>query len=262
MRLTVLGSGITTTIPGMPFRFPAAHLLEVDNEKVLLDAGIGVMPQIAQLGVRLTDINTICITHYHADHFAIEILLQAYYLQAKYGGQKIQLKILGPSDIENQVRAGMQTKGWTFDNDILQSVDITFVPYTDRQKIKLPGHVTLTPYRTKHFHLEAYALRLHHADGILTYSGDSAPSEALQEAIQGADVFLCEAAVPVGKPSDDGHINPEDAGRMAKKQHCKQLVLTHYSGQDSAEAMQKAAQDAGYTGIVKVTKDLDTYHIR
>jgi ribonuclease BN (tRNA processing enzyme) len=252
---------MTTNAPGTPFRYPAAHLLEVGDEKILLDAGIGVMPQIAQLGVSLTDINTICITHYHADHFVLEPLIQAYYLYGKYGGQKIQLKILGPSDIEEQVRAGAQTKGWDFDKDILQSIDLTFVPYTDEDAVALPGGLTLTPYQTKHFRWEAYAFRLQHADGVLAYSGDSAPSEALQKAIKGADVFLCEAAVPVGKSSDDGHICPEDAGRMAKDQNCKQLVLTHYSGQDSAETMQKSAGASGYTGDVKVAKDLDTYKI-
>src|SRR6185369_5246195 len=153
MKVTVLGSGLTATYPGLEYRYPASHLVETKGQKILLDVGVGVLPQLAKVGLQLTDINTICISHYHADHFAIEPLLQAFYILARAAGKKSDLQILGPSDIEERVKAGYCLKGWTFENDLLQHVNVTFRPYHDGQPIGIAPGVTVTPFTTKHFAL-------------------------------------------------------------------------------------------------------------
>ncbi len=259
MKLTVLGSGVSITFPGTGFRYSSAHLIEVGNRKILFDAGIGVLPQIARLGVTLPEIDTICISHFHADHFVLEPILQAYYLHAKLLGQKIHLRILGPSDIQARVEAAYKTKGWTFTDDLLTTIDLTFTSYTDGEPMQLNETIKLTPNRTQHYQLEAYALRLETSDGILAYSGDSAHSEGLEAAAAHADIFLCESFIAIDKQPDDGHVGPKQAGEIALKQNCKQLILTHYTGVDSAEDMTTAAQSSGYSGPISVAKDLDTY---
>jgi ribonuclease BN (tRNA processing enzyme) len=263
MKLTILGSGMSTHVPGTTFRYPASYLVEANSYKLLLDAGIGVLPQLARLGVALTDIRTICISHFHADHFAIAPILQAYYLYAKNGDatDKPSLHILGPGSVEERVRSACQGTGWTFDDDILSAIDLTFTNYRDAEEVSLSPAMKLTAFRTKHYALDAYALRLREQDKILAYSGDSTYSPGLDQAARDADLLLCEAALASGATSDEGHLGPQGAATVARNQHSKKLVLTHYPGKDTPASMSRAASSTGYTGNICIANDLDIFEL-
>lgn len=259
VKVTVLGSGLATTYPGLEYRYPASHLVQTKDQKILLDVGIGVLPQLAKVGLQLTDITVICISHYHADHFAIEPIPQAFYLLAMTAGKKSDLQILGPSDIEERVKAGYRLKGWTFENDLLQHMNITFRPYQDGQPITVAPGVHITPFKTKHFALEAYALRVESESVVVAYSGDSTATSGLEAAAKRATVFLCEAAIGVGKQPNEGHISPREAGIIAKDAQSERLILIHYSGTDTPAAMIDDVKATGFTGKIDVAKDLGVY---
>ncbi|MGH9856502.1 MAG: MBL fold metallo-hydrolase [Acidobacteriota bacterium] len=258
MKLTVLGSGTTITSPGTDFRYSAAYLIETENEKILFDASTGVLPQLAKIGVNLLDIDAICISHYHADHFVVEPILQAFFVPGINGEPDLKLRILGPSDIEERVRTSYKTKGWTFDTDLLKYADVAFTPYEAGKSIRI-GQSNLIPHKTTHLELEAYALRLEEDGKTIAYSGDTGVDPAIGAAAKEADLFLCEANVRVGKPGSDVHIGAGDAGRIAKEQNVKQLVLTHYTGLDSTGEMVDEARSAGFSGKAAVAKDLDSF---
>lgn len=259
MKLTVLGSGLTVTPAGLPYRYPSAHLVECNGRKVLLDTSIGVLPQTAKLGIEITDIHVICISHYHADHFNLEPLLQAHYILARAAGIKSSLHILGPPGIEERVRTGCKLHGWSFDEDILRSIELTFSPYVSGQAIHAEGGITITPYATKHFTLDAYSLRLAYDRAVLAYSGDSAETEGLEAAAAESDIFLCEAAIDIGKPSDEGHVSARDAGRVANAAKSKKLILVHYSGRNTPDAMREEVEASGFKGQTDIATDLKTY---
>ena len=261
MKLTVLGSGTTTSIPGKAYRYPAGHLLEVDRQKILLDSGVGILPQLANLGVELPQVTTICITHFHADHFLLEPILQAYFVQSHMTGKKYSLHILGPPGIEARVRDGYRLRGFTYDTDLLTRVDIQFSAYNDKQPIELDNGFALTPFKTKHYDLDAYALRLTYEDKILAYSGDSSYAAALVEAAAKADLFLCEAWTDIGAPENDGHLSAREVANIAKQASSKKVVLVHYTGNDSRDAIIHEVESAGYEGQVSVAEDLDTFQI-
>ncbi|HSX31543.1 MAG TPA: MBL fold metallo-hydrolase [Candidatus Saccharimonadales bacterium] len=261
MKVTVLGSGMTATYPGLEFRYPSSHLVQAGDHNILLDISVGTLPQLAKLGLSPTDIDTICISHYHADHFAMEPFLQALYvlLRERPDAQPTGLRICGPPDIESRVRDGYCLKGWNFDNDLLQYARIMFVPYQDDQMFDIGEDLHITPFITPHFKLEAYALRLETEGQVLAYSGDSTDSPALETAAKQADLFLCEASQDVGTGPNEGHIDPRTAGDVAKRAEAKRVVLVHYSGNDTADAMTTDVQASGYTGQVNIAQDLSTY---
>ncbi|WP_167355657.1 MBL fold metallo-hydrolase, partial [Streptomyces atriruber] len=76
--------------------------------------------------------------------------------------------------------------------------------------------------------VEAYAIRVEHAGRSLTYSGDTGPSEHLDELATGTDLFLCEAAFTHGKENiPDLHLNGREAGESARRADAGRLLLTH-----------------------------------
>ncbi len=259
MKVTVLGSGLTATYPGFEYRYPASHLVETKDQKILLDVGVGAIPQLAKLGLGLLDITTICISHYHADHFAIEPILQAFYSLARNAGKKSNLQILGPSDIEERVKACYRLKGWTFEDDLLLHMNITFKPFEDGKPIAIAPEATVTPFKTQHFALEAYAMRIESEDTVVAYSGDSIANPALEATAKNADVFLCEAALDIGMEPNAGHLSLQEVGVLAKNAGSKHLVLVHYSGRDEPEAMIEEVQATGFSGQIDVAQDLGAY---
>jgi hypothetical protein len=61
------------------------------------------------------------------------------------------------------------------------------------------GKLAVTPTRVPHYRLETYAFRVQSNGAVLTYSGDSAPSDELVEAARDADLFVCEATLLRGE---------------------------------------------------------------
>lgn len=260
MKLKVLGSGAAMFNPGAPYRYPASHLVQTSKGNILLDAGIGVLPQITNLGLVVGDITTIAISHFHADHFTLQPLLQAYMLEGKFKGNKLALHMLGPKGIEERARIGFDQSGFSYKDDFLPNVEVKFTEYTDKEKVELYDEVFLTPFATNHYGLDAYALRIE-ADKTITYSGDSTVSVGLETAAKDVDLFLCEASALAGNPSDAGHLNPKDAAEVAARAGSKRLVITHYSGHDSVDVIAQDARGSSFTGKIDVATDLSSYEI-
>jgi ribonuclease BN (tRNA processing enzyme) len=76
--------------------------------------------------------------------------------------------------------------------------------------------------------VDAYAIRVEHDGRTLVYSGDTAPTPALQTIATGADVFLCEAAFLTGRDNPEGlHLTGREAGQAATEAGVGSLIITH-----------------------------------
>ena len=96
----------------------------------------------------------------------------------------------------------------------------------------------------------------------MAYSGDAGPCEGLARAAAGADVFLCEASSPIGEDmSAYGHLTPRQAATIALAAGAERLVLTHWHGVDTPEAMIDDARASGFAGPVHVGHDGDVVDV-
>jgi ribonuclease BN (tRNA processing enzyme) len=111
--------------------------------------------------------------------------------------------------------------------------------------------------------VNALAFRLVLASGrVVAYSGDTGTCPGLIQAAKDADLFICEASAPLGNDAmatGYGHLNPRQAGEVAKVCGVKKLVLTHYSGRDPDEAMLVDCRLSGFEGEIVIAKDGDQY---
>ena len=91
------------------------------------------------------------------------------------------------------------------------------------------GTLAVTPTRVPHYTLETYAFRVQANGAVLTYSGDSAPSDELVEAARDADLFVCEATLLRGELDGEprGHLSLDEAVEAFEASGAKRLLVTH-----------------------------------
>ena len=67
MKLTLLGTG--GPLPD-PTRHGSAAVLQIGDARLLVDAGRGVVLQLARAGIPVDTVGPVLVTHHHYDHIA------------------------------------------------------------------------------------------------------------------------------------------------------------------------------------------------
>ncbi len=106
------------------------------------------------------------------------------------------------------------------------------------------GGAALDAFATRRHYVDAFAIRADCDGRSLTYSADTAPSEAVAEHARGSALFLCEAALELGtEEGERGHMSASEAGEMARRADVGRLVLTHYPAAAAPQALVAAAKE-------------------
>ncbi|MCW2132615.1 MBL fold metallo-hydrolase [Arthrobacter sp. VKM Ac-2550] len=255
MNLTIIGC--TGSFPG-PLSPASCYLVSAhDGERtwrILLDLGNGALGT-AQRYMDLEDIDAIFLSHLHPDHCMDLCGLHVAVRWNPDGWSKGRIPVWGPAATADRMATAY---GLELDPGMHEEFD--FHNWTDRESVKL-GPFTITPYAVRHPVDEAYAMRVEATEPgpngpvtkILTYSGDTDSCDALVEAAQDSDMFLCEAAYHEGR--DDAiegiHLTGKRAGAAATKANVSRLLLTHLPvWNDSVRTVEEARET--YSGGLAV----------
>jgi len=273
-QIILLGTG--TPYPDPHASGPATAVV-FGKRVFLFDAGAGVMRQVNAAGLPISGPEAVFLTHLHSDHtlgYADLILtswimrrvspMPAYgphglrsmtaHLLAAYA-QDIQIRTHG---LEREVRGGYRVKvheiqaGIVYDRD---GVRITAIPV-------LHGSWK-----------EAYAYRIDTPDRSIVISGDTRPSDALRLASRDVDVLIHEVYSPLHLAPEDRpggkfwprymrefHTSDVELGALAARAKPKLLILTHIIRFGSSDDdLLAGVRAGGFTGVVKVGKDLERY---
>lgn len=95
--ICILGSGGSMPTPD---RYLSATLIRYQGRKILIDCGEGTQVSMKMVGWGFKTIDTICITHYHADHI---LGLSGLLLTIGNSGREEPLTIIGPKGITEVV---------------------------------------------------------------------------------------------------------------------------------------------------------------
>lgn len=238
MRLSVLGcSGGYPTFGNAC----SGYLVQADDVRIWVDAGAGTLNELLYHW-DLWELDAIWISHLHADHWTdLPIALHRMALTRPEGAAPIDVH--GPPGWVDGT--GITTR-WR-----LQDEEPVLVAHelTDGHRYVI-GSVELEAHRTDHS-VETYGVRIEHASGVIGYTADSAPCEAVVEIGREADVFLCEAAARTGDSSL--HMSPAQAGEVARRARCGLPVLTHLWPTTFAEEA-RAQAEAEFDGEVAVAQ--------
>lgn len=242
-KLTLLGTGGGPG--GMADRAGIASLLTVDGHHYVIDAGEGVSRQLARAGVPEPQVSRVFLTHLHDDHTAglPGLATFAYTLRSK------GLQIIGPAST-NRLVAGIlaymkpsaDIRG--AERRLPDPTTIITAREVGSGRAYQDERVTVDAVENTHFHLPAematreksLAYRFKTRDRTIVFSGDTGPSEAVDELARGADILVCEivsAADVASVPPDvrthmlKEHLTAADVGRLATKAGAGTVVLSH-----------------------------------
>jgi ribonuclease BN (tRNA processing enzyme) len=220
VKLKVIGSSPAWPNPGGAH---SGYLLESGDQRLLLDCGPGVLARLREAEV-WPRIDAIAITHFHLDHWGdlVPWVWGSMYRSQNgrvprpalwvYAGGGEHLQALG-------ARLGFP--------DMFER---TFVvhEYRDGEPFVV-GPFEVIALRLPHYTLETYGFRVACEGATVAYSGDSAPSELLEELARDADLFVWEATLLRGE--DDGlprgHLSLEEALAAYEASGARRLLVTH-----------------------------------
>lgn len=249
MRLTLLGTG---TPAASTKRVSSGYLLEIGDDKIVLDHGPGAAHRLLEAGHNPVDITHCFLTHLHFDHIVDypRLVLQRWDHAA---GHKPELLVYGPAPIA-RLSEQLFGDGGVYDLDLTArtkfqaSLDVYaarggVMPRTRPapQVTELVvgdkvegGEWTATVGQAVHFqpYLECFAYRFESNDGIGVYSGDNGGVRDDMIALaKGCDVLIHMCHFMVGtepneafRQTNGGHL---DVAEIASRAQVKTLVLTH-----------------------------------
>jgi ribonuclease BN (tRNA processing enzyme) len=246
MRLRILGSSPSVPRPG---RACSSYLARTGSTSILLDCGTGALAALRET-CDYAGLTAVVITHMHADHFLDLIPLR---YGSTYGPslRATPLPLWLPPGGESILRTVCSAFGRDGKGDFLAAFEIR--EYAERASVDA-ADVSLSFAPVRHY-IQAFAVRVATASETLTYSGDSAPCEALVALARDSDLFLCEASLATDSENEPrGHSSAREAAEMASAANVRALALTHYPAECPIDALRDEAASA-FAGPVTVVDD-------
>ena len=269
LRITLLGTG--SGPPVRPARAGVGTLVEAGGERLLFDAGYGVLRRLVESGQPMDAVSNIFLTHLHSDH-VVELPALLLLPWAAPSARDVPLEVWGPEGTRAMMRG--LTSAFAADIHLRRDVD----EQASRRGIEVESHdiregvvyerngVTVRAFLVDHGPVKpAFGYRVDHAGHSVVISGDTRPSENLVMAAKGVDVLLHEAIDAdflrqQEHPSEQlfqaivsHHTTPAQAADIFSRTQPKLAVYTHSPG---TPALIDGARQAGYRGPLEIGQDL------
>jgi ribonuclease BN (tRNA processing enzyme) len=209
---------------------------------LLVDCGASSLIAMKRAGVDPGQIQWVVVSHLHGDHFAG---LPFMVLDGQFSRRALPLVVAGPPGVAARVTAAMDVL-FPGSSAAQRRFPLEFLELSDRRPTAV-GPATVVPFAVVHpSGAPAFALRVEYGGKIVAYSGDTQWTDALLEAADGADLFVCEAYFfdrPVKYHLDYLTLTAHRA-RLA----CRRLILTHL-GDQMLQSLPKVDADIAHDGL-------------
>jgi ribonuclease BN (tRNA processing enzyme) len=240
MRVIIAGSGDAFGSGG---RFQTCIAIADDGRtppRTLIDCGATSLTALRQQQMDPALITTVVITHLHGDHFGgLPFLI----LDGQFRRRTHDLTILGPSGIRERLAQTMEAL-FPGSSTVRRRFAVHVTEHADRHPARV-GDLSITPYEVRHASgAPAYAVRVASPTASVAYSGDTEWTDALLDAADGTDLFICEGYAP--QPVT-WHLDLDALARHRDQLGCRRLLLTHLS--PTALAADLTGWDVAHDGL-------------
>jgi ribonuclease Z len=264
-------------------RSPSATLVRRGGERLLVDCGEGTQRQLLRSDIGLVDLHEIFLTHFHADHFlGLPGMLKTFALRGRelplalYGPRGLDdllhalRRIFGRLTYEVSVvelaagavlprdgyelrtfpaRHGRDALGYALVEDErpgrfdVAAADALGVPFgPERGALQTGSAVTLPDGRVV---TPEQVLGVARPGRKLVLTGDTAPSDDVVEAAQGADLLVHEATFcedEAERARETDHSTAVEAAGVARDAGVRLLALTHLSSRYGGGDVEREAR--------------------
>ncbi len=264
--IVLLGCGGTVPLKN---RWLTACYLRCNGHAVLIDCGEGTQIAVKEAGVSLFAIDTICLTHYHADHVSG---LPGLLLSLGNEGRTAPLSIYGPRGLQRiidglrviapELPFSLELHEFAQPQEIFSVGDLQFTAFGVQHtlpcygyRVQLPRAGKFDPERARQNNIPlAVWSKLQKGSAVewkgvtyyprqamgeprkgisMVYCTDTRPTASLEAAAQNVDLLICEGMYGDDAKQDKAlqtqHMTFSEAAALARDTNAKALWLTHYS---------------------------------
>lgn len=294
------------TAGGPPLRLDRsepATLLIVDGRPYLIDCGIGTMRRMLEAGIASETVQTIFLTHLHADHdLGLADVMANDFFRLNITGSTQHIALYGPPHTQDLVDAAFHYIAFGFQPFAVEPGAIRaglvggrlispFVAHDIQHEglVYQDDRIRVIAAENSHYGLmppedrkkmKSYSYRIETPHGIVVFTGDTGPSDAVTRLAAGADVLVAEVenlnevSIFVQKMAAENnwppqraaafmahmhqeHLGEAEVAKMASTAPVKSVVLYHYDPDDPTAYV--AAIQKSFAGAVFAAADLDRY---
>lgn len=244
MEVIIVGSG--TGLPSLRRGLPAM-LVKMGKENILFDSGAGTLRKLLEVGVSYHDLDYLFYTHLHPDH---TLDLVSILFAMKYPGspRKKELHLIGPKGFRDFHQGLVEVYGHSIQAELYE----LYVEEIGEGEMRYNGW-KVTSKSLPHTET-SLGYRLESYDKRIAYSGDTDYCRNIVTLAKEVDLLILECSFP-DEMKVEGHLTPSLAGRIARKAHCRRLILTHlYPLCDEYDILRQCRKE--FAGEVIVAHDL------
>lgn len=254
--LTVLGNSAMQTSDYET----TAFIFDDGRSKTMIDCGPGIVRQVLKTESALVDVDSVIITHCHADHCASYpylLFLMAAEVR-RLGNPLKELTVIAPSAVHEGLRGLVQ---FCYPDGFKElRVRHIVAPIDGIRHHDLPNSV-LTTVPVLHA-VPTIGLRLDSDMGVLAYSSDTVYCDEFVRVAESADLLIHEA-FGTSRNEDTAkrtrHALATEAGRAAEVSGAKKLVLAHPLPAHRRQPINMLNEAAtAYSGPIVMPTELET----
>ena len=260
IRFHILGAG--GAVP-TPTHTPAAHLVTVDGDPVLVDPGPGALVRHVRSGEAprgVDDLEHVLLTHLHPDHCA-DLLPLLFALHSVVPQRTDPLHLIGPHGLADYLGKLRDLYG-SWIEPRRRKLEVRELGPGER--FALPGGGRVTAFAVHHprdrFTRSPLGYRFEDTTGRLAvFSGDTGACPGLEEAAAGADLLVVECSTP-DELAVDGHLTPSEVADLCSRARPARVVLTHqYPAAAELDLVDLVGRS--WSGEVHQARDGDVFEI-
>jgi ribonuclease BN (tRNA processing enzyme) len=229
MKLTIVGCSGSLSGPDSA---ASSYLVQAPYQdrifSLLLDCGPGAMGALYRY-LDPREVDAIALSHLHADHC---LDLCGYYVAARYSPNAPwpRRPVYAPANAASRITQAYEVPNGEIGPSELGPSIAEHFDWRSWQPSQRIGPFTVRTVRVNH-PVEAYAIRVQEDNprgGVMVYSGDTGPSEALVQLANGVDLLLVESAFLDHPDNPHGmHLSGAQAAAIGQDAGVAAIVLTH-----------------------------------
>ena len=262
INVTILGSG--NPRPHVN-KYGPSILVKTNEYNLICDVGRATLIRLKQVGLNVSDIDKIFISHMHYDHI---VGLPDVWLTAKLW-QKESLNVYGPKGLKKFCSDMIEL--YKIDARYRNKENLSLKCNEDLHNVELKEDLIVKRFSVNHGHVRnAYGYEIINKGKKIVYSGDTTISDNLIERAKGADVLIHEI---IYAPDDfieknkrfqkvyKSHTNVEQIIKILNITKPKLAVITHdLIFFESPKNILKMIKDK-YNGEIIFAEDLTSFDI-